>query len=135
MLQAVSSVGLSQKEAITYYEKFVQDGIALGKRPELVGGGLVRSVGDWLKETLRLSSKIKSLSSLAGSIEKDEGITGLRSGSRTRKVSKARRLFCHSAVGKMGHPGAEVARFFGVTTSAVARAAKTEELKEVQKYL
>ena len=32
--------GPSQKEAITYYEKFVQDGIALGRRPELVGGGL-----------------------------------------------------------------------------------------------
>ncbi len=35
----------------------------------------------------------------------------------------------------MGHPGAEVARFLGVTTSAVVRAAETEELKEVQKYL
>jgi uncharacterized protein YijF (DUF1287 family) len=35
----------------------------------------------------------------------------------------------------MGQPGAEVARSPGVTTSAVIRAAKTEELKEVQKYL
>ena len=32
--------GPSQKEAITYYEKFVQEGIALGRRPELVSGGL-----------------------------------------------------------------------------------------------
>jgi len=39
------------------------------------------------------------------------------------------------AVGKMGYPGAKVARFLGVTTSAVVRAAETEELKEVQKYL
>jgi uncharacterized protein YijF (DUF1287 family) len=69
------------------------------------------------------------------SIEKNEGITGLRSGSRTRKVSKARRLFCQLAVGKMGYPGAEVARFLGVTTSAVVRASKTKELEEVQKYL
>jgi uncharacterized protein YijF (DUF1287 family) len=38
------------------------------------------------------------------------------------------------AVGKMGYPGAEVARFLGVTISAVVRAAKTEELEEVQKY-
>jgi len=36
---------------------------------------------------------------------------------------------------KMGHPAAEVACFSGVTASAVVRAAKTEELKEVQKYL
>jgi hypothetical protein len=35
----------------------------------------------------------------------------------------------------MGQPGAEVARFLGVTTSAMLRAAKTEELKEAQKYL
>ena len=50
-------------------------------------------------------------------------------------MSKARRLFCQLAVGKMGYPGAEVARFLGITTSAVVRAAKTEELEEVQKYL
>jgi uncharacterized protein YijF (DUF1287 family) len=56
-------------------------------------------------------------------------------GSSIRKVSKARRLFCQLAVGKMGYPGAEIARFLGVTTSAVVRAAKTEELEEVQKYL
>jgi len=41
--------GPSQKEAITYYEKFVQEGIALGRRPELVGGGLVHRVGDWFQ--------------------------------------------------------------------------------------
>ena len=35
----------------------------------------------------------------------------------------------------MGQPGAEVVRFPGVTTSAMLRAAKTEELEEVQKYL
>jgi hypothetical protein len=55
--------GPSQKEAITHYKKFVQDGIALGRRPELVGGGLVRSVGDWFqvlslrKKGIRKASK------------------------------------------------------------------------------
>jgi len=39
------------------------------------------------------------------------------------------------AVGKIGYPGAEVARFLGVTTSAVIRAAYSEELPELQKYL
>jgi REP element-mobilizing transposase RayT len=29
------------------YRKYVQKGIALGSRPELVGGGLVRSLGGW----------------------------------------------------------------------------------------
>ena len=50
-------------------------------------------------------------------------------------MSKARRLLGQLAVGKMGYPGAQVARFLGVTTSGVVRAAKTEEFEEVQKYL
>lgn len=92
-MQAVGSVRLSQKEAITYYEKFVQDGIALGRRPELVGDGLVRSVEDWF-QVLSLRRK---------------GI---------RKVSKARRLFCQLAAGKMGYPGkrAEMATMVLETT-------------------
>lgn len=44
-------------------------------------------------------------------------------------------MFCQIAVSKLGYSGAEVARFFGVTTSAMLLAAKTEELKEAQKYL
>ena len=59
----------------------------------------------------------------------------LRSGSRTRKVWKAGRLFCQLAIEKISYLGAEVARFLGVTTFAVVRAAKTQELEEVQKYL
>jgi predicted transcriptional regulator len=35
----------------------------------------------------------------------------------------------------MGYSGAEVARFLGVTTSAVNRLAVSEELPEVRKYL
>jgi hypothetical protein len=38
-------------------------------------------------------------------------------------------LFSQLAVGKMGYAGAEVARFLGVTASAVVRASKTEELE------
>jgi len=30
-----------------YYKNFIKKGIAQGRRPELVGGGLVRSVGGW----------------------------------------------------------------------------------------
>ena len=54
---------------------------------------------------------------------------------RVLSVARTRRLFCQIAVSKLGYSGAEVARFPGVTTSAMLRAAKTQELKEVQKYL
>jgi hypothetical protein len=38
------------------YEKYVQKGAASGQRPELVGGGLVRSLGGW-SEVLALRSR------------------------------------------------------------------------------
>ncbi|MFH1626094.1 MAG: hypothetical protein ABID54_13205 [Pseudomonadota bacterium] len=58
-----------------------------------------------------------------------------RSGSRKRGVVKARKIFCQVAVKKMGYSGAEVARFLGVTTSAVNRLASCEELPEIEGYI
>ena len=168
----LSYFGTRRKDAMVRYESFVRDGISQGRRPELVGGGLIRSLGGWSQvlslrrkgvrvasddrvlgsgeflesllsevneresQTLRLSSKVSDLALLARRIAHDEGITEseLRSGSRRKKVSKARRLFCHVAVKRMGHPGAHVARFLGVTTSAVVRAANSENLGGIGKY-
>ena len=56
--------------------------------------------------------------------------TEFSSGSRMRKVSEARRVFCRSSVGELGYPAATVARFLGVATSAVVRAARAEELQD-----
>lgn len=39
--------GNRQAQAIALYRSFVEEGVALGRRPELVGGGLVRSAGGW----------------------------------------------------------------------------------------
>ena len=39
-----------------------------------------------------------------------------------------------SSSGRMGDPAAEVARFLGVITSAVVRAAHSEGLPEIEKY-
>lgn len=168
----LSYFGTGRKGAILHYESFVRDGMSYGRRPDLVGGGLIRSLGGWSQvlslrrkgvrapsddrvlgsgefaesvlsevneresQTLRLSSKVSDLASLARRIVNDEGITEseLRSGSRRKKISKARRLFCPVAVERMGYPGAYVARFLGVTTSAVVRAANSENLGEIGKY-
>src|SRR4030042_53272 len=35
------------REAVEKYEQFVREGISQGRRPELVGGGLIRSQGGW----------------------------------------------------------------------------------------
>jgi putative transposase len=39
--------GSKKKEAVKEYEQFVRKGVERGRRPELVGGGLVRSLGGW----------------------------------------------------------------------------------------
>jgi len=43
-------------KAIRAYHRFVQDGLAEGRRPELTGGGLIRSQGGW-SQVLALRSK------------------------------------------------------------------------------
>ena len=89
------------------------------------------------KETLRLARSVVDLATLTRTISTGEGITErqLRSGSRQPAVVKARRLFCQLAVTGMGYAGAGVARFLGVTTSAVNRLAASEEVPEVKRYL
>lgn len=89
------------------------------------------------KETLRLSRRVPDLPNLARAIVKGEGVdeSELRSGVRKRELVKARRLFCQLAIGRMGYPGAEVARFLGVTTSSVNRLAVSEEVANLTKYL
>jgi len=165
--------GKRRKTAIEKYEKFIVEGIKQGSRPDLVGGGLIRSLGGWpqvlslrraeskvfsderilgssefvknvtaevekkTEETLRLNVKISDLSSLAKGICKGEGIKAgeLRSGLRKRRVVKTRRIFCQTAVKKMGYSGADVARFLGITTSAVNRLAVSGELPEIEQYI
>lgn len=59
----------------------------------------------------------------------------LRSGSRKKEVVKSRRIFSQIAVLRMGYSGADVARFLGITTSAVNRLAVSDEVPEMEKYL
>jgi hypothetical protein len=89
------------------------------------------------RETLRLSRRVPNLATLARRIVKGEGIdeSELRSGMRKKRVVKVRRMLCQLAVGRMGYPGAEVARFLGVSTSSVNRLAASEETADMRKYL
>ena len=58
----------NKRAARKNYEEFVAKGIMLGRRPELVGGGLIRSAGGW--------SALKALRSGASRIMGDERILG-----------------------------------------------------------
>ena len=62
------SLGKARKE----YLKFVEEGIEQGRRPELVGGGLIRSLGGWLevkKSKLSKNDRIKSDERILGDSE------------------------------------------------------------------
>jgi putative transposase len=48
--------GKRTREAIRRYEEFVGEGVGLGRRPELTGGGLIRSHGGW-SEVISLRRK------------------------------------------------------------------------------
>jgi hypothetical protein len=55
----LSCFGGREGEAVKAYREFVREGVSLGRRPELVGGGLVRSLGGW-SEVLSLRRQGKS---------------------------------------------------------------------------
>jgi hypothetical protein len=169
----LSYFGKWRKKAIGKYEDFVRGAIREGNRPELVGGGLVRSLGGWsqvkslrrtgskiysderilgnsefvknaitdveekMKETLRLNIKITDLETLANKICSNEGVEKeeLLNGSKKKVVVKCRKIFCQLSIKEMGYTGAEVARFLGVTNSAVNKAASSKKLPEVGKYI
>jgi len=60
--------GKNRKRAIERHEGFVEKGISRGKRPELVGGGLIRSLGGW--------SQVLSLNRVGSKVFSDERILG-----------------------------------------------------------
>jgi len=60
--------GTQRANSLTRYREFVENGIPIGRRPELVGGGLIRSLGGW--------EAIKALSWKEKRIKSDERILG-----------------------------------------------------------
>jgi len=60
--------GKRRKRAIEKYEDFIAKGIEAGSRPELAGGGLIRSLGGW--------SQVLSLRRVGSKVFSDERILG-----------------------------------------------------------
>ena len=120
------------------YLEFVKKGIDVGRRPELVGGGLIRSLGGWA-EVLALRARGERQVSdqrVLGVCDVDGVSIGeLRSGSRRREIVNARGVFSWLAVRELRYSGAEVARFLGVTTSCVTRAVSSGKEPKIKRYL
>jgi putative transposase len=89
---------------------------------------LSSEVGKKEKETLRLFPGKCDLPVLLSRIAAGTHVEGTAVCTvvRTRMVVYARKLLSQIAVRKMGYSGAEVARFLGITTSAVNRLGQSE---------
>ncbi len=143
------------------YARFVDEGIEKGRRPELVGGGMIRSLGGWSevkKIPLKKKERIKGDERILGDsafiteiigkaneafdrryrlkkkgydieyveklvleryeIEKDD----MYSGSRKRRISEARSVFCYLCVRGLGESMTSMAKRLGISQAAVGYA-------------
>jgi len=153
--------GQSEKAARRAYESFVAQGVKHGRRPDLVGGGLLRSIGGWaeLKEFRDLGIRIKGDERLFGSSDFVERVLkqadeqleekyrlrvsaislqglmdkvaryykipaeDLKSSSKERHVTEARRILCYIAVRKLGYKCSDVSKAMGISAVTVSKAA------------
>ena len=169
--------GQSFKQARRAYEGYVSKGVKQGRRPDLIGGGLLRSVGGWAK--LRgfrdIGVRIKGDERILGSSdfvervlkEADEQLEGkyrlqvrvislqalvekvahyykidpenLKSASKERPVTKARRALCYIAVRKLGYKCTDVTKTVDIRAVTVSKAvslgSKLSEIGKIQKQI
>lgn len=142
--EVLSRFGKSVKDARGRYRRFVEDGIAMGRRNDLIGAGMRRlpapeqaaegeprdsrvlGHGDFVEELLRqteanlMPAKVPLDEIIARVCETLElPITDLMSQTRSPRVAHARGLICHLAFAG-GHRGVDIARQLGLTGSAVS---------------
>jgi len=75
--------------AVEKYEQYLREGISYGKRPELVGGGLIRSLGGW-SQVLSLRRKGVKVASDERILGRDEFIQRLMSEAEEREKETLR---------------------------------------------
>jgi REP element-mobilizing transposase RayT len=169
--------GASTRRARRDYESYVSKGIGQGRRPELVGGGLLRSVGGWaaLKGLRDIGIRIKGDERLLGSSEFVERVlkyadeqleekyrlqvsvvglqsliekvahyyeidpVTLKSASKERRVTEARRVLCYIAVRKLGYKCTHVSKTAGISAPTVSKAvsmgSKLSAIGRIQKEI
>jgi hypothetical protein len=140
------------------YRQFVADGVALGKRNELGGGGLRRSsqlagagageeegegvfdlrvLGgeDFVKQVLQRSEQAPAVAKLplAELLQRvahlfDLPAELLRQRKRSRPVTEARSVLCYFAVREMGMSGERVGRMLNISRAAVSFSAGRGEV-------
>jgi putative transposase len=161
--EVLSYFGKRVNPARRRYRDFLIEGISRGKRDELVGGGLKRSLkligaggmqeyderilgsGEFvaeLKKVEELADRLPGVMPVREVLERLAGffeieVDDLRKRAKGKRVVEARNMMCYFAVREMGHNGAEVAKMLNVTRSAVSVAAGRGEqfLRNNRKHL
>jgi hypothetical protein len=169
--------GQSFKQARSSYESYVSRGVNQGRRPDLVGGGLLRSVGGWaklrgfrdigirikgderilgssdfverilknadeqLEEKYRLQAEVSSIQTLVEKVADFYKIDSedLRSASKERHITGARRVLCYLAVRKLGFSCVNVSKEAGISAATVSKAvgmgSKMADIEKIQKKI
>lgn len=169
--------GQSTRRARRAYESFVSKGVKQGRRADLVGGGLLRSVGGWaelkgvrdigvrikgderllgtsdfvervlkqadeqLEEKYRLQVSVINLQALIKKVPHYYKIDpeNLKSASKERSVTKARRVLCYIAVRKLGYKCSDVSKAVGISAVTVSKAvslgSKLSQIGKIQKLI
>jgi len=143
-----------QKKARKKYRDFLADGVALGRRDELVGGGLKRRItlsgpqdfeayderilgsGDFVEKVWHATEKPQpdahTPPSLDEIIERVSAFFGtqaasVRQGSKQRQISSTRGVICFIAVRVFGYTGAELTKHIKLSESGIVLAARRGE--------
>jgi putative transposase len=132
------------------YRQFVSEGIKVGRRDDLVGGGLKRSQGerpnheyesfdervlgggdfvDGLKLELKLRNKMKSVISPARLLDIVAVTLGVdpdsvRRPSKSRMPAAARGIICYLGIFELGYTGSEVGTFLNLGPTGVSLASE-----------
>lgn len=138
--------GRQQGAARKAYRSFIEDGLTMGKRPEFVGGGLLRSRQKGLNEEFQDSDeRVLGSGAFVSGLRQDGhlepqafrqkvglpileekigayfGLPHLRQRGRQNCLSQARAFFCYYAVRFQGYTGVEVGEYLGIGRPSVSR--------------
>jgi putative transposase len=151
--EIMARFGRSPEKAKAQYLKFIADGVQQGRRPNLVGGGLRRSLGgatptggpepeiydervlgsgafiERLRQERELRERLISgmkPPELMHRVERYYGLAAgrLRKRSRDKDVVTARDVFCHIAVRILLYSGTEVGNLLDIRRSAASHAVR-----------
>lgn len=153
MKEVLANFGRSKREARNNYREFVKEGVSIGRREDIAGGGKRRSLetnmsgsddafderilgsGEFVQRIRKesdLSARRRarmSLAKLIGFVAREFGIKegDLERRNREKVLADGRAAICYLAVREMGYSGEKVAGILNISRSGVSVAARRGE--------